>query len=149
MLFHSRDTRMTQVPFSTVKPLWTGVLGLVEDGSWDFPETTWHFATFHLSNRNRAISCASYMFEPLDDGAPAWRLNSFATEPLFRGRRIGLELLKWSRQEVVLEEYPWIRLFHCRARARAIDAYLKDGWERMGQTYPVGDRLYQKMRKSC
>lgn len=66
---------------------------------------------------------------PVGD-APIWQLRGMATLPSWRGKGVGLALLRAVEAEV--DEPLW-----CNARTSAAGFYAKHGWERVGAEFAI------------
>ncbi len=93
--------------------------------------STIHFGAF-LDSQN--VACGTFMLNEWF-GEPAYQLRGMATDPAFRGRGFGVELLAAAESHIRLSSA--VRQLWCSARKPAVGFYLKLGWSIASEPYDV------------
>ncbi|MEO6701817.1 MAG: GNAT family N-acetyltransferase [Jatrophihabitantaceae bacterium] len=79
---------------------------------------------------------------PWQPGRPAWRLRSMATDPAWRGRGAGREIIREARQIAIAAG---MELIWCLARQSAIDFYRSQGWQEFGELFDTDLGPHRRM----
>jgi GNAT superfamily N-acetyltransferase len=91
---------------------------------------TCHVGVFE---NGKCIGCGTFLRSEWE-GAPAWKLRGMATDPEWRNRGVGREVLIFAEQ-VAAES--GIRIFWCNARQTAAPFYEKLGWTIVSELFDV------------
>ena len=95
----------------------------------DHAESALHFAAVA---GGRAICCATFHLNAWE-GKPAWQLRGMATDPAFRSKGIGKQIL--SLAEETIRQASQVRMLWCNARTPALEFYKKQGWRVVSEEF--------------
>lgn len=109
-------------------------------GSEEFP---FEGESIHLvaSTDQHVVGCV--LFHP--DGAGGGRLFQMAVDPAFRGRKVGVALVRAMEARLAAEG---LREIHIHARDEAVGFYERLGYEIFGEPFVEIDISHRMMRKT-
>jgi predicted GNAT family N-acyltransferase len=93
---------------------------------------SFHFGAF--TEANLCVGCASFHLSTWED-QPAYQLRGMATEPAWKGKGVGTQVLTLGVQTIKATSP--IQVFWCNARLIAIPFYEKLGWKIVSERFEI------------